>query len=193
MTHQDILAQAQTTVTDVLRQLPGIQIQVAGAPGQIIYPRLRGFSDSTLYVFDGITMNSGGAGDIGYLLGQLDPTMVQDIQVLRGPRATTYGANTTSGVIDFTTLEGAGRAVDVSAEGGSLDYWKVRVGVQDKQALGDGSFNFSLNGSYLDSMERINPNTRATARSSATLRSRMTSSKSVPASTSPTTNFRPPR
>lgn len=151
ITAAEISAQAQTTVTDTLRQLPGIQFQVGGVPGQFIYPRLRGFSDSTLYVFDGITMNAGGTGDVGYLLGQLDPTMVQSIEVLRGPRATTYGANTTSGVIDFTTLEADHTEANLSLEGGSLDWRKARVGLQDRQALGDGTLRLSLNGSYVDS------------------------------------------
>src|SRR3984885_8571387 len=108
VTQGQITAQAQTSVTDVLRQQPGIQFQVGGAPGQFIYPRLRGFSDSTLYVFDGITWNGGGSGGINFLLGQLDPTMVQSIQVLRGPRATTYGANTTP-------------------EGSTLPRWRLRA------------------------------------------------------------------
>jgi vitamin B12 transporter len=146
-----IAGQAQTSVTDVLREQPGIQFSVGGAPGQFIYPRLRGFSNSTLYVFDGITMNTGGSGDVGYLLGQLDPTMVQSIEVLRGPRATTYGANSTSGVIDFTTLQGDHPEADVSLEGGSLDWKKVRVGLQTDQSLGDGVVSASLNGSYLHS------------------------------------------
>ncbi|HTV79737.1 MAG TPA: TonB-dependent receptor [Steroidobacteraceae bacterium] len=151
VTQEQIAAQAQTSVTDVLRQQPGIQFQVGGAPGQFIYPRLRGFSDSTTYVFDGITMNAGGSGDIGYLLGRLDPTMVQSIQVLRGPRATTYGANTTSGVIDFTTLAATGREADVGIEGGSLDWRKYRVGLQDQEPLADGTWAATLNGSYVDS------------------------------------------
>jgi vitamin B12 transporter len=151
VTQTQILAQAQTSVTDVLRQQPGIQFQVGGAPGQFVYPRLRGFSDSILYVFDGITWNGGGSNTINFLLGQLDPTMVQSIQVLRGPRATTYGANTTAGVIDFTTLEATERAADISAEGGSLDWRKVRVGVQDVESVGDGTWRFALNASYVDS------------------------------------------
>lgn len=151
VTQWQILAQAQTSVTDVLRQQPGIQFQVAGAPGQFIYPRLRGFSDSTLYVFDGITWNGGGSGSINNLLGQLDPTMLQSIQVLRGPRATTYGANTTSGVIDFTSLEATERSADISAEGGSLDWRKVRAGVQDVEPVGEGTWRFALNVSYVDS------------------------------------------
>jgi vitamin B12 transporter len=151
VTQAQITAQAQTSVTDVLREQPGIQFQVGGAPGQFIYPRLRGFSDSTLYVFDGITWNGGGSGGINFLLGQLDPTMLQSIQVLRGPRATTYGANTTSGVIDFTTLEATGREADISVEGGSLDWRKLRVGVQDQESAGDGTWSATLNGSYVDS------------------------------------------
>ncbi len=151
VTAADIEDQAQTSVTDTLRELPGIQFQVGGAPGQFIYPRLRGFTDSTLYVFDGITWNGGGSGSINYLLGQLDPTMVQSIQVLRGPRATTYGANTTSGVIDFTTLAATGSEGDLSVEGGSLDWRKFRAGVQDVESIGDGTWNGTLNASYVDS------------------------------------------
>jgi vitamin B12 transporter len=150
VTAADISAQAQTSVTDVLREQPGIQFEVSGTPGQFIYPRLRGFSDSTLYVFDGITMNTGGSGDVGYLLGQLDPTMVQSIQVLRGPRATTYGANSTSGVIDFTSLQADHEEASVSLEGGSLDWVKVRAGAGNNISLGDeDSWDYSLNGSYL--------------------------------------------
>jgi outer membrane cobalamin receptor len=104
-----------------------------------------------LYVFDGITLNTGGSGDVGSLLGQLDPSMVQSIEVLRGPRATTYGANSTSGVIDFTTLAGDHPEADLSLEGGSLDWRKVRVGLQDQQSLGAGTLSTSLNGSYLHS------------------------------------------
>ncbi len=151
VTAADIASQAQTSVTDTLRQLPGIQFEVGGAPGQFISPRLRGFSDSTLYVFDGITWNGGGSGKINWLLGQLDPTMVQSIQILRGPRATTYGADSTSGVIDFTTREATGRGADISAEGGSLDWRKLRAGVEDMERVGDGTWRGTLNGSYVDS------------------------------------------
>ena len=151
VTADQIAAQAQTSVTDTLRQLPGIQFEVAGAPGQFIYPRLRGFTDSTLYAFDGITLNTGGSGDVGFLLGQLDPTMVQSIQVLRGPHATTYGANSTSGVIAFTTLQGDHPEVDFSAEGGSLDTYKLRAGAQNSLSVAGGTWNYSLNGSWFDS------------------------------------------
>ena len=155
ITQADIQSQVQVDMNDVMRRQPGIQVQQGDVPGQFVYLRLRGFSDSTLYVFDGITMNQGGTGDIGYLLGQLDPSMVQRIEILRGPRATLYGANTTSGVIDFTTLTGDHPETDISAEAGSIDYKKIRLGTQNALAVGDGVWSYSLNASYLESAGMI--------------------------------------
>src|SRR5579862_8302432 len=151
LTAADIAAQAQVSMLDTLRQLPGVQLEQAGGPGQAMHVNLRGFSDSTLYVFDGITMNTGGSGDIGYLLGQLDPTMVQRIEVLRGPHATLYGANTTAGVIDFTSIEGDHAASSVDASVGSLDWKKLRAGTEDRFGIGDGVLSYSVNGSWIDS------------------------------------------
>jgi vitamin B12 transporter len=146
-----ILEQAQTSVTDTLRQEPGIQFQVGGGPGQALNTRLRGFADTTLYVLDGITINEGGTGDIGYLLGQLDPTMFDRIEVLRGPRATVYGADSTSGVIAFTTLTGQSAGSSVSVEAGSLDWKKLRAGTADQVRLEEGTWSYSVNGSWIDS------------------------------------------
>jgi vitamin B12 transporter len=151
LTGEDIAAQAQSNMLDTLRQLPGVQFEQAGAPGQALHVNLRGFSDSTLYVFDGITLNSGGSGDIGYLLGQLDPTMVQRIELLRGPHATLYGANSTAGVIDFTSIEGDHAESDVDASVGSLDWKKLRAGTENRRSLGAGVWSYSLNGSWTDS------------------------------------------
>jgi vitamin B12 transporter len=150
ITQARILDEAQIDMMDVLREQAGFQVEQGDVPGQFIYPRLRGFADSTLYVFDGIVMNQGGSGEVGFLLGQLDPSMVERIEVLRGPRATLYGANTTSGVIDFTTLEGDHAETDLSAEAGSVDWKKVRAGTENAVPLGNGTWSYSLNGSYVD-------------------------------------------
>ncbi len=150
ITQGQIRDEAQIDMMDVLREQAGFQVEQGDVPGQFIYPRLRGFADSTLYVFDGILMNQGGSGEVGFLLGQLDPSMVERIEVLRGPRATLYGANTTSGVIDFTTLEGDHAETDLSAEAGSVDWKKVRVGTENAVPLANGTWSYSLNGSYVD-------------------------------------------
>lgn len=151
LTADDIAAQAQSSMVDTLRQLPAVQLQQAGGPGQGVHITLRGFSDSTLYVFDGITLNAGGSGDVGYLLGQLDPTMVQRIEVLRGPHATLYGANSTAGVIDFTSIEGDHAESDADASLGSLDWKKLRLGTENRIDLGSGVWSYSVNGSWTDS------------------------------------------
>jgi outer membrane cobalamin receptor len=146
-----IESQAQTSVTDTLRQQPGVQFQSGGGPGQALNMRLRGFADTTLFVLDGITINEGGTGDIGYLLGQLDPTMFDRIEVLHGPRATIYGADSTSGVVAFDTLSGAAGGSSVSLEAGSLDWKKVRAGTGYQLSVGEGTWSYSVNGSWVDS------------------------------------------
>lgn len=151
VTAATIEQQAQTSVTDTLRLEPGIQFQVGGGPGQALNTRLRGFADTSLFVLDGITINEGGTGDIGYLLGQLDPTMFERIEVLRGPRATLYGADSTSGVIAFTTLSGQSAGSHVAVEAGSLDWKKLLAGTADHLPLGEGTWNYSVNGSWVDS------------------------------------------
>lgn len=151
VTNAEILNEAHTSLTDVLRQQPGIQFEQAGGPGQLLYPRLRGFSDSILYTFDGMTLNGGGTGGLNYLLGQVDPTMIGRIEVLRGPHATLYGANSTAGVIALTSKVATDAETNASAEYGSLDWKKGHIGTENLFHIGEGVLNYSLDGSRIDS------------------------------------------
>jgi vitamin B12 transporter len=146
-----ILGQAQVDMNDVLRGAPGVQIAEGDVPGEAVHFRLRGLSDSTVYVFDGITLNAAGSGDVGYLLGELDPSLVGRIEILRGPQTVLYGANGTSGVVEFSSLAGTTRATDVSVEAGSIDWKKMRAGTQDVVPLADGALRYSLNASWTSS------------------------------------------
>lgn len=151
ITQGEIQAQSQVDMNDVLRGAPGVQIEQADVPGEAVHLRLRGLSDSTLYVFDGITLNAAGSGDVGYLLGQLDPSMVGRVEILRGPRTVLYGADSTGGVIDFTSLAGTRSGQSLDVEAGSLDWRKARAGTQDVHALGGGTLRYALNGSWSSS------------------------------------------
>ncbi len=147
----EIEAKAHIDLTEVLRAQPSIEFKKAGGPGQFNYLRLRGFSNSILFVLDGVVMNDGNSGGIGNLIGQIDPSMIGSLEVLRGPHATVYGADTTAGVISLTTKGGESPESAVAVEGGSLKWKKIRANYRNNFDVGDGTLNFALNGSITDS------------------------------------------
>ena len=150
---EDIVRGGYADVTEVLRSLAGIEFKQVGGPGQYTYLRMRGFgAGHVLVVVDGMTLNQAGSGDVGSLLGQLDPSMISRIEVLRGPQAVLYGANATAGVISITTKRGSQEPrLSIAAEAGSLGWRKLKGNWQHVVELGDGQLSSSLYASKTDS------------------------------------------
>ncbi len=115
-----------TDFTEVLRFTPGVEFKQAGGPGQFNYPKLRGFGQGHfLVVIDGVKVNEAMNGGVSNLLGQIDPDMIDKIEILRGPQAALYGSNTTAGVIVITTKRGTKKTeVKAGGEAGSLNWRK---------------------------------------------------------------------
>ena len=150
---QDEIARgAYTDVVEVLRSLAGVEFKQVGGPGHYTYLKMRGFSaGNVLVVVDGVVLNQASSGDVGNLLGQLDPTSISRIEVLRGPQTVLYGANATAGVISITTLRGDAPRASVGAEVGSLGWKKLRGSWQQATDLGEGRLRTSLHASKVDS------------------------------------------
>lgn len=148
---QQIEAEAQTDLTEILRMQPSFDFKQAGGPGQFSYPRLRSFSDALLYVIDGVKINEGRSGGVNNLVGQIDPSAIQRIEILRGPQATLYGADSTGGVVSISTKSGGPTEGIFRAEAGSLDWKKATATLRTETGLGDGVLGFALNGTIIDS------------------------------------------
>ena len=103
----DIKTNQYTDFTEVLRFTPGVEFKQAGGPGQFNYPKLRGYGEGHfLVIVDGVKLNEGLGGSVGHFMGQIDPSLVERVEILRGPQSALYGSNTTAGVISITTREG---------------------------------------------------------------------------------------
>lgn len=143
---------AFTDMTEVLRMQPGLEFKQAGGPGQFTYPKMRGLpSQSILVVVDGIKVNSGGSGDVGNLFGQLDVKAIEKMEILRGPQATLYGANSTAGVIAITTKSGGMTDAGFDIEAGSLDWRKASGSFRGSADVGGREVLYSLNASRSES------------------------------------------
>lgn len=157
LTEEDIELKAYSDFTEVLRHQAGIEFKQAGGPGQFNYPKMRGFGTSDiLVVVDGVKINEASSGGVGHLLGQIDPGSIERIEILRGPQAVLYGANSTAGVISITTKSGQTRDGGLSLEAGSLDWRRANFSLRDTVEAGGGDLSYSVNLSKTDS-DNVHP------------------------------------
>ena len=121
---QEIDDRAAQSALDVLRGLPGTEINQSGGRGTITSAFIRGGnSNYNLVMIDGIELNDFGGG---FDLAPLPAEGVQQIEVIRGPESALYGSNAVSGVINIETIQGDGPPhFSFLSEAGSLYTWRV--------------------------------------------------------------------
>ncbi|MEF3023154.1 TonB-dependent receptor [Vibrio mimicus] len=103
VTKADIEKLNVTSALDILKTLPGVEVNSQGGKGQISSIFLRGTSSKhTLVLVDGVKINSATAG--GASLGLIPAFAIEQIEVVRGPRAAIYGSDAIGGVIHIKTI-----------------------------------------------------------------------------------------
>ncbi len=114
---------AQVAV-DVLRGLPGVEINQSGGRGTVTSAFIRGGdSNYNLVMIDGIELNDFGGG---FDLSPLPAEGVEQVEIIRGPESALYGSNAMSGVINLETIHGDGPPhFSFVGEGGSLYTWRL--------------------------------------------------------------------
>jgi vitamin B12 transporter len=108
----EIAASRATTVLDLLRTVPGLDIVQSGGPGTVASLFLRGTSSTqTLVLVDGVPLNSPYFG--GTDLSALSVANVERVEVVRGPFSALYGSEAIGGVVRIFTR----RAADAGVSG----------------------------------------------------------------------------
>ena len=106
----------QSSVRDLLAQLPGVQIATSGSYRSTTSLFLRGaVTSQTLVLIDGVRVGSATSG--GGSLENLPLSRIERIEVLRGAASALYGPDAVGGVIQIFTRE-ASRALELSANAG---------------------------------------------------------------------------
>jgi len=118
ITRQQIENRGQTTVLEVLRSVPGVDVVRQGSDGSLTSLFLRGTnSTQTLVLVDGARVNS--PYFPGYDFSQLSTENVERIEIVRGPFSALYGSDAIGGVVQIFTRPGAARpAGRATLEGG---------------------------------------------------------------------------
>lgn len=137
--------QDSTSVTDMLRGQPGVDVITNGSFGKNSSVYLRGTgNESTLLMIDGIRLRSATAG--GAAWHYLDPRMFQRAEIVRGPRGSLYGADAVGGVVQLFTHEAqeGGPHPRVSVGGGSFNTQRYSAGLSGSS----GGTRYSFAGSH---------------------------------------------
>jgi vitamin B12 transporter len=147
ITGEEIRAYNYQQLREVLRIVPGVEIQRSGnSVSGLSQIRIRGANPNQVQVLvDGLRVKSPTSGSLD--LSELSLDAIDRIEVVRGPQSTLYGADAIGGVVNVITKKGAGPAHgSVSFEGGNYDTFRETAGVQGAYR----GFNFNLSGSRLD-------------------------------------------
>jgi vitamin B12 transporter len=103
---------------DLLRFHAGLDIARNGGPGQTTSLFIRGAeSNHTLVMVDGVRINPGTLGVPA--LQNLQPALIERIEVIKGPRSSLYGTDAIGGVVNIITRRG------------SRDGWSAELGYGD--------------------------------------------------------------
>jgi vitamin B12 transporter len=148
----DVAAVSPATLDDAqvpdlrtaLSETPGVTVVNSGAAGSQSSVFLRGAnSDLTLFVVDGVRLNTGAISYANFF-GGADLSGLDRIEVLLGPQSTLYGSSAMGGVILLETARGSGApSGTVSAYAGSFGSYGAEAAVSGGSPTADYSASVS--------------------------------------------------
>ena len=136
---EQIKLRAAQSVSDLLRDVPGLAVSSYGALGSLTSIRARGSESNHLVVLiDGVEVNDPSQSDM-LNWGTLSAADIERIEIIRGPQSSIRGSDAVAGVVNIITSE-ANQALsaDVFAEYGS------RATSKNGFSLGHKSGKFSV-------------------------------------------------
>lgn len=130
ISHDDIRRSGATTLPEILRLAPNLQVAQVSGSGYAI--TARGFNGTTttngagnklLVLIDGRSVYTPLYGGVFWDLQNVLPENIDRIEVISGPGAALWGANAVNGVINIITRNSiATQGLSLSADGGTLEY-----------------------------------------------------------------------
>ncbi|MDH1683098.1 TonB-dependent receptor plug domain-containing protein [Ectopseudomonas chengduensis] len=146
-TREDIEHLQPSSVIDLLNRVPGVQVTSSGGRGSLSSLFIRGTKTAqNVVLVDGQRISDASSGS--HFLEHLSIHQIERVEVLRGSRATLYGADAIGGVVQiFTRRASAGqRQASLSLGYGSRGTWERAASL----ALANESTRFNLSSSSSD-------------------------------------------
>lgn len=132
ISEKDIEQSQARDMAELLRAHAGIEIGRNGGIGQVTSVFIRGAeSDHVLLMIDGVKINPGTVNTPNW--EYITPSMIERIEVVKGPRSSLYGSEAIGGVVNIITKRSKQeRKIIASVGGGAQNTKKVNVGYYDQ-------------------------------------------------------------
>ena len=102
---EHIKLRAALSVSDLLRDVPGLAVSSYGSLGSLTSIRARGSESNHLVVLiDGVEVNDPSQSDM-FNWGTLSATDIERIEIIRGPQSSMRGSDAIAGVVNIITTE----------------------------------------------------------------------------------------
>ncbi|MCG6871576.1 MAG: TonB-dependent receptor [Gammaproteobacteria bacterium] len=139
---ETIAASQAQDAAELLRFVAGLEIGRNGGPGQATSLFIRGTdSNHALVLVDGVPMNPGTIG--GAALQNLDPQLIERIEIVKGPRSSQYGSAALGGVVHIITRRPTATGAEVNLATGSDA--SHQLGAQLRHVAGSISAELQVN------------------------------------------------
>jgi len=146
ITSADIERLQAKDLVQILRQAPGVDVAQAGGQGSNASLFLRGSnSQHTLFLIDGQRFASATLGTANFQF--INPEQIERIEIVRGPRASLYGADAVGGVVQIFTKKGNyGQETYIKTGLGKHSTTQLAAGTSDKV----NNFRYAVNAAFYD-------------------------------------------
>ncbi len=142
ITAEEIEQKQTNTLTDLLLDIPAIDVVRPGGPGGDTSVFIRGANpEHTLVLVDGIEVNDPISTSRALNFSGFTLDDIERVEVLRGPQGTLYGSDALGGVIQVFTKKGEGEpTASFLAEGGSFETFRERI----SSSAGTDTWDYSV-------------------------------------------------
>ncbi len=143
ITEEEIELQQAVTVSELLKNLPGVYLQEHGTLGEEAKVRLRGSNyNQNLILIDGVKVNNPFDGSFDF--GDLLVDNIERIEVVRGAQSALYGSEAIGGVINIITKKGKEETkVSARSEAGSFGTYHQLLSLNGSHKALNYFFSFS--------------------------------------------------
>ncbi|MEE8405281.1 MAG: TonB-dependent receptor [candidate division Zixibacteria bacterium] len=148
ITRAEIENSQAVMITDILRNVPGLDVVQSGGTGTLTSLFLRGANaHHTLVLLDGISLNDPSSPNNAADLSNLRTENISRIEILRGPQSVLYGPEAIGGVVQLFTKTGSDKSeLSFSSETGSFNSLNFKTGLIGSYK----KLSYSLSATFLE-------------------------------------------